>query len=95
MPRTVESCKPKLVGYARLHTDPVTNRPLLLYPEGVLELEETTAAILLLCNGDRTVEEITSQLVDRYEGPIEEITRDVAECICALVARGLLRVVSP
>jgi hypothetical protein len=49
MPLPIERCKPKLAGYARLHTDPVTRRPLLLYPEGVLELEETTAAILSLC----------------------------------------------
>ena len=63
-----ESCRPKLAGHARLHIDPVTRRPLLLYPEGVLELEETTAAILSLCQGNSTVADITSRLVERYEG---------------------------
>ena len=94
MPLPVESCKPKLVSYARLQTDALTRRPLLLYPEGVLELEETTAAILALCNGDKTIGEITSELVDRYEGSIEEIAGDVTECVRALTARGLLHLAS-
>ena len=95
MPLPVESCKPKLAGYARLHIDPVTGRPLLLYPEGVLELEETTAAILSLCEGDSTVADITARLVERYEGSPEEIARDVVECLRALATRGLIRLIEP
>ena len=95
MPLPIERCKPKLAGYARLHTDPVTRRPLLLYPEGVLELEETTAAILSLCEGNSTVADITSRLVERYEGSREEIARDVMECLRALAARGLIRLIEP
>ena len=67
MPLPVDSCKPKLAGYARLHTDPVTHRPLLLYPEGVLELEETAEAILFLCDGNSTMAEI------RLMGRVQEI----------------------
>jgi pyrroloquinoline quinone biosynthesis protein D len=95
MPLPVESHKPKLAGYARLHTDPVTRRPLLLYPEGVLELEETTAAILSLCKGDSTVADITARLVERYEGSPEEIARDVIDCLRALAARGLIQFLEP
>jgi pyrroloquinoline quinone biosynthesis protein D len=95
MPSAIERYKPKLAGYARLHTDPVTHRPLLLYPEGVLELEETTAAILALCEGQSSVADITARLVEHYEGSSEEIARDIVECLHALAARGLIRLVEP
>jgi pyrroloquinoline quinone biosynthesis protein D len=93
MPSPVERCKPKLAGYARLHTDPVKRCPLLLYPEGVLELEETTAAIVSLCQGELSVADITARLVERYEGSSEEIGGDVMECLHVLAARGLIRLV--
>ena len=95
MPLPIEHCKPKLADYARLHTDPLTGRPLLLYPEGVLELEETTAAILSLCKGESSVAEITARLMERYEGSPEEIADDVSECLHGLEARGLIRLIEP
>ena len=42
---------PKLWRMARLHFDPVRQRPVLLYPEGAVLLNDTGAAILELCNG--------------------------------------------
>ncbi len=95
MPSPVEPCKLKLASYARLQTDPVTRRPLLLYPEGVLESEETTAAILSLCQGESSVADITARLVERYEGSSEEIGGDVVECLHGLAARGLILLVEP
>ena len=39
---------------ARLDFDPVRQRPVLLYPEGAVLLNDTGAAILELCDGART-----------------------------------------
>ena len=82
--------RPRLSGHARLQSDPVSGRPLLLYPEGILELDETAAAILRLCDGSRSLAEIVQELVERYEGPPEEIGRDVLECLGTLADRGLV-----
>ncbi len=43
--------RPKLWRLARLDFDPVRQRPVLLYPEGAVLLNDTGAAILELCNG--------------------------------------------
>ncbi len=47
---------------------------VLLYPEGVVKVNETGAAILELCNGINTVAEIISELNDKY-------TTDVTDSI--------------
>ncbi len=40
---------------------------VLLYPEGVVKLNETAAAILELCDGSRSAAEIAAALSERYE----------------------------
>jgi coenzyme PQQ biosynthesis protein PqqD len=90
MPPLDNQRRPALGPGARLSTDPLSGQPLLLYPEGVLELEETTAAILQLCVAPSTVGKIVVALKERYEAPEEEIARDVAECLTALSERGLI-----
>jgi len=39
---------------------------VMLYPEGVVKLNETSAAILQLCDGNHTAEEIISELNEKY-----------------------------
>lgn len=39
---------------------------VMLYPEGVIKLNETAAAILLLCDGKRTAADIIADLNGRY-----------------------------
>ena len=90
MPRLDNQRRPALGPGARLSTDPLNGHPLLLYPEGVLELEETTAAILRLCTPPHTIEEIVAELAERYEAPAKEIAGDVGECLAALGERGLI-----
>ena len=53
---------PVLWRLARLDFDSVRQRHVLLYPEGTVLLNETSAAILELCDGHRTVAEITRAL---------------------------------
>ena len=63
----------------------------LLVPEGIVELSDSAAAILELVDGQRDEAEIAMVLAERFEAPVAELTRDVAELIAALVERGFVR----
>ncbi|MCC7411520.1 MAG: pyrroloquinoline quinone biosynthesis peptide chaperone PqqD [Gammaproteobacteria bacterium] len=43
---------------------------VLLYPEGVVKLNETAAAILALCDGHRSAADIAATLSERYEANV-------------------------
>jgi pyrroloquinoline quinone biosynthesis protein D len=79
---------PRVAPRARLHWDEVRERHVLLYPEGLVALNETAAAILELCDGDRPVAQIVATLKLRYRA--EGIERDVAVLLQGLAAKGLV-----
>ena len=60
---------PRLVTGARLQYDDVREEHLLLVPEGAVRLNPTAAAVLELCDGERSLDEIET-LSARYEGAI-------------------------
>jgi pyrroloquinoline quinone biosynthesis protein D len=74
---------------ARVDFDPVRKQRVLLYPEGVVLLNDTGAAILELCDGRRSVADIAAVLGERYH---VDVTADVIEYLSHLVARDLVRV---
>ena len=79
---------PKLWRMTRLHFDPVRRRPVLLYPEGAVLLNDTGAAILELCNGSNTVEQIVRILTERYQA---DVSSDVTEYLSLMAERELIR----
>jgi pyrroloquinoline quinone biosynthesis protein D len=79
---------PRLWRLARLEYDPVRQRPILLYPEGAVLLNDTGAAILELCNGARTVSEIVTILTERY---CADVSADVTEYLDQMADRELVR----
>jgi pyrroloquinoline quinone biosynthesis protein D len=79
---------PKLWRMTRLHFDPVRQRPVLLYPEGAVLLNDTGAAILELCNGNHTVEQIVDILTERYHA---DVSSDVTEYLSLMAERELIR----
>jgi pyrroloquinoline quinone biosynthesis protein D len=85
---TAESV-PSLWRLARLEFDPVRQQRVLLYPEGVVLLNETGAAILDLCDGHRRVADIASMLRERYDC---DVTSDVIEYLSGLAEQQLVRV---
>ena len=80
---------PKLWPMARLQFDAVRQRPVLLYPEGAVLLNDTGAAILELCDGSNTLGQIVAILSERYG---IDVTADVAEYLTLMAERELLRV---
>lgn len=63
---------PRLRRGVRLSFDHVRATHVLLFPEGVLVPNATAAAVLELCDGARSVTEITTVLGKRYSGVRED-----------------------
>jgi pyrroloquinoline quinone biosynthesis protein E len=82
--------RPALAAKTRVRSDPLTGEPLLLFPEGMLRLNQSGAAILGLCDGRLTVREIVTSLSVRFPLSGDEITRDTAAFLSDLDGRGLL-----
>ena len=80
----------RLAAKARLQTDRVSGKPFLLYPERGLELSDSAARIVALCDGERTVAAIVDELAAASGEPRERIESEVLSFLGALADRGLL-----
>ena len=72
-----------------MQTDSKTGNGVLLFPEGVLELNETAQEILTRCDG-RTVSEIIQALAEEYEVDSQMLAADVRETLSDLQRRKLI-----
>lgn len=79
---------PRIWRLARLDYDPARQRPVLLYPEGAVLLNDTGREILELVDGTRTVAEIAALLGERYQ---TDVTADVADYLSHLAERELIQ----
>ncbi|GGD01289.1 pyrroloquinoline quinone biosynthesis peptide chaperone PqqD [Halopseudomonas salina] len=50
----------------RLQWEPIQNSHVLLYPEGMVKLNESAAQVLLLIDGERQIKGIIDSLSDRF-----------------------------
>ena len=80
---------PALWRLARLEFDPVRQQRVLLYPEGVVLLNDTGGIILDLCDGHRSIADVAAILQERYR---RDVTADVIEYLSQLLERELVRV---
>ncbi len=67
--------RPRLAPHVRLKFDRARQQHVLLTPETVTVLNDTGAAILELCDGERTVAEILTELRDRYDRVADDEVR--------------------
>ncbi len=67
--------------------DRVTETWMLLYPEGAIELSESAEAVVRLCDGLRSVDEIVVALAEEFDEVAES---DVREVLGGLHERGLI-----
>jgi pyrroloquinoline quinone biosynthesis protein D len=79
---------PRLPNGFRLHYDRVRSRYVLLFPEGAIGLNETAVQVLELCDGVRTIEEISDELSERFDGA--DVHDDVEELLLSLANRGMI-----
>ena len=81
--------RPSLAKGVRLQIDSATGKNVLLYPEGIVELNETAHEILSRCDG-RTLAEIVQALAKEYDADRTAIAADVHETFADLQRRKLI-----
>ena len=79
--------RPRLVGHARYRWDKVRKQHQVVFPEGMLVLNETGSQIVQRLDGAKTREELTAELVEQFA---DCRASDVSEFIRRLEKRGLL-----
>jgi pyrroloquinoline quinone biosynthesis protein D len=79
------AARPAIGGGLRLQWEPVQEGHVLLYPEGMVKLNHSAAAILTRCDGTRTVAEIVSDLERAYS------VTGLSPEVCAFVAFAVER----
>jgi coenzyme PQQ biosynthesis protein PqqD len=83
--------RPRLAAKARLRWDAVEKKHMLVFPEAALVLNDSAAAILKLCDGERLVEQVVDALVEQFTGVDRNmIAQEVSVLLTRLQTRGLL-----
>jgi coenzyme PQQ biosynthesis protein PqqD len=80
--------RPLLVPHARYRWDALRQQHQLVFPEGMLVLNEPGAAIVRLCDG-RLLAELLVALAEQY--PDAALGEDVRTFLDRLARKGLLR----
>jgi pyrroloquinoline quinone biosynthesis protein D len=87
-----DAWRPRLAARARLKFDPIAKQQLILFPEAALALNETGAAIVRLCDGSRSINEIVDLLSKNYDtAERDALMREVMDFLDTIRARGLLQ----
>ena len=74
-----------------MQIDCTTGRSVLLFPEGIVELNETAQEILARCDG-RALSDIARALAGEYEVDVETLAVDVREILADLQRRKLVEI---
>ncbi len=89
MPRPLDSSRPHFASGCRWGAH--GENPVVLYPEGMIRVEGPGRAILELCDGQRTVEEIAKVLSERYRSADPaKIREDVASFLEGLQQKRIV-----
>ncbi|MEZ4391182.1 MAG: pyrroloquinoline quinone biosynthesis peptide chaperone PqqD [Polyangiales bacterium] len=88
---TDDANAPRLARRVRLRADPARGGHVLLFPEGVLVLNESAAEVLALVDGARTLRRIADELAQRHGAPDPSVVLDdVRALLERLGARGFV-----
>jgi len=88
-PAIADSAQPRLAKGVRLQIDSATGKNVLLFPEGIVELNETAHEILSRCDG-RTFSEIVDSLAEEYDANAAALGADVRATLSDLHRRKLI-----
>ena len=81
--------RPSLAKGVRLQIDSTTGKTVLLYPEGIVELNETAHEILSRCDG-QTLADIVQALAEEYDVDSNALAADVRDTLADLQRRKLV-----
>ena len=86
-----DSAQPRIAKGVRLQVGSATGKTVLLFPEGIVELNETAQEILSRCDG-RTLSEIVRDLAEEYDADVAALAADVRETLADLHERKLIEI---
>ncbi len=86
-----DDARPRLAHGVRLQIDFATGKSVLLFPEGIVELNDTAQEILTRCDG-RALGEIARALAEEYEADLATLAVDVREILADLQRRKLVEI---
>ena len=84
-----DDARPQLANGVRFELDGTAGKGVLLFPEGILELNETAQEIVVRCDG-RPLDKIVLELAEEYEADLETLAVDVRETLADLQRRKLI-----
>jgi coenzyme PQQ biosynthesis protein PqqD len=79
--------RPQLRRGVRAGTDPLSGETVLLFPEGVLMMNETAAAVVRQCDGSHSVADMVRSVGEVYD---DVAVDDVMALLQDLIGQGLL-----
>lgn len=86
-----DDARPRLARGVRLQVDSTTGKSVLLFPEGIVELNETAQEILTRCDG-RSLSDIARALAEEYDVDRATLVADAREVLADLHRRKLVEI---
>lgn len=83
--------RPSLPRHIKLRHDAGRGRWIILAPERVFNPDDTAVAVLRLCDGQRTVEDIAKALSAEYQAPLDIIRSDILAMLQDLADKGVVK----
>ena len=83
--------KPAFPRHMRLQHHHATGRWVIQAPERIFWLDDIAVAVLQLCDGTRSVEQIAEELAASYNAPRERILADIVPMLQDLADKGVVR----
>ncbi|OGI66692.1 MAG: pyrroloquinoline quinone biosynthesis protein PqqD [Candidatus Muproteobacteria bacterium RBG_16_60_9] len=90
MSAVAATSKPAIGGGFRLQWEPAQKAHVLLYPEGMVQLNQSAGEIMRRCDGARTLAEIVADLEQSFAR--SGLTDDVIAFVKMAMERGWLQV---
>jgi pyrroloquinoline quinone biosynthesis protein D len=84
------TAKPSISHGFRMQWEPAQEAHVLLYPEGMVKLNDSAAAIMSRCDGVRTLTEIVADLENTYG--LTGLSDDVAAFVALAVEKNWLEI---
>lgn len=73
----------------RLQWEEAQQKDVILYPEGMVELNQSSAEILKLCDGSRNLQGIVEALEDKFA--TSGLTQDISQFLEVALQNGWIR----
>lgn len=73
----------------RLQWEEAQQKFVILYPEGMVELNQSSAEILKLCDGERTLMQIVAELEEKFA--TSGLTNDITNFLNVALQNGWIR----